>query len=120
MKRPICIAVVAAVIVTATGCYRTTYTNLHPPSPVQEQPAAPLPRPQLSSWKHFFIWGWVPSEMVIPVDQDCAGAGGVKEIRTRQTFVQGLIEAFAGYYINICAPWTAEVVCANQPAVRVR
>ena len=38
----------------------------------------------------------------------------MKEIRTRETFVQGLIAAFAGYYINVYSPYTAEVICEDE------
>lgn len=45
------------------------------------------------------------------------GVEHVKQIETRQTFVQGLIAAFAGYYINIYSPYTGAVICdhTRQP-----
>jgi len=99
------------------GCYRTQYVNLmrepafDPPRAVAD---APKPKPH-SSWQHFFIWGWVPDERVIPAGDVCGGPEWVKEIRTERTFVQGLIATFAGYYINIYSPYTGGVVCTQDP-----
>ncbi len=66
-----------------------------------------------SGWRHFFVYGWAPSERVIDARGYCGGAEYVQEIETRQTFVQGPIATFAGYYINIYSPWTGEVVCVG-------
>lgn len=32
-------------------------------------------------------------------------------IETRQTFLEGLVESFAGYYINVYSPYDAKVIC---------
>lgn len=109
MKR--CTTIVASVVLLCAGCYRTRYSNLAPmlqPKPVQSQVGS---RAAPSSWRHFFIYGWVPSEMVIDAAATCGGVEHVKRIETRQTFVQGLIGALAGYYINIYWPYTGAVVC---------
>lgn len=107
--------------VACSSCFRTTYNNFTPlPSraaadespPAQPTPAVPHTPP--SSWQHFFVWGWFPTERRIDAGKACGGAEHVKEINTRQTFLQGLIEAFAGYYVNIYAPYTGAVVC-DQP-----
>lgn len=44
----------------------------------------------------------------------CGGDAHVARIETRQTFVQGLIQSFAGYYINIYAPYNGAVKCDHS------
>ena len=113
--------VISTLVVTVTlllaGCFRTRYVNLQPrlllASP-SAATAAPTPKPH-SSWQSFFIWGWVPSQRVIPAAEICGGPESVKEIRTERTFVQGLIAMFAGYYINIYSPYDGLVVCEGDP-----
>jgi hypothetical protein len=63
------------------------------------------------SWRHFFLFGWAPGELVIDGAHYCGGGEHVERIETRQSFVQGLIYQLAGYYINIYAPYTGRVVC---------
>jgi len=52
----------------------------------------------------------------MPIDTaaECGGAEHVKRLETGQTFVQGLIEAYAGFFINIYAPYTVRVVCDHS------
>jgi hypothetical protein len=73
--------------------------------------AAPAPTRSTSGWQHFFLWGWVPVERTIDVKQECGGAGNVAAIRTRQTFLEGLVAAVAGFYVNIYSPWDGAVDC---------
>ena len=103
----------AAVLLAASGCFRTVYHHLEPPS---YQPATQSPRVvrEDSGWQHFFIYGWAPGEKVIDAAGRCGGAGQVQEIRTEQTFLQGFIGEIAGYYINIYSPYTGEVVCVGD------
>lgn len=94
----------------ATACYRTRYVDL--PLPPEPSPSVVDTQPQdPSGWRHFFIWGWAPGERVIDAAAECGGAEKVESIETRRKFVQGLIAAFAGYYINIYSPYEGKVVC---------
>jgi hypothetical protein len=105
--------VVCFFLVADTACYRTRYVNLpltsQPfPSDVDTQPKRP------SGWRHFFIWGWAPAERVIDAAGECGGPDKVESIETRRRFVQGLIAAFAGYYINIYSPYEGKVICEGH------
>jgi len=103
----------AAVLLATTGCFRTVYHHLEPPS---YQPATQAPRVarEDSGWQHFFIYGWAPGEKVIDAAGQCGGVESVKEIRTQRSFAQGLIAAIAGYYINIYSPYNGQVICAGN------
>jgi hypothetical protein len=99
----------ALLVVTAGGCFRTVYRNLEPPGA-----SVPAGRsaPRSPSWRSFFLSGWVPPEVVVDAGAECGGAGRVHELRTRQTFTQGLVETFAtSGVMNVYSPWTGEVVC---------
>ncbi len=104
----------AAVVLTGSGCFRTVYHNLQPPSYQPATQSVRRNREDNSSWQHFFVYGWAPSERVIDAGVRCGGPGQVQEIRTEQSFAQGLIAAVAGYYINIYSPYTGEVVCVGD------
>jgi hypothetical protein len=101
------------ILLAATGCFRTVYHNLEPPSYQPAMHSPPVVRED-SGWQHFFLYGWAPGEKVIDAAGRCGGAGQVQEIRTEQTFLQGFIGAIAGYYINIYSPYTGEVVCVGS------
>lgn len=111
MNRRVILALLSLSVVVGAGCFRTAYTNLTPFSnkPVEEPPNVSHDAP--NSWQHFFIYGWVPSEKKIDAAKACGGAEHVERIETRQTFVQGLIAAFAGYYVNVYSPYTGAVIC---------
>ena len=94
----------------APACARTVYTNLHPQLPAPKL-APDVDRSSPKYWRHFFIYGWVPGELVIDASAYCNGTAHIERIETQQSFVQGLIEAVAGYYINIYSPYTGRVVC---------
>jgi hypothetical protein len=104
-------ALLAAVVATGAGCARTVYTHLAPPADgvAHEHESSDRSSPQ--AWRHFFLFGWVPGELVIDGAHYCGGAEHVERIETRQSFVQGLIYQLAGYYINVYAPYTGRVVC---------
>ncbi len=96
-----------------SGCARTIYTNLHPglaedPGTTQADRTTPM------SWRHFFIYGWVPGELTIDAEAYCGSTTKIDRIETRQTFAQGLVTAFAGYYINIYAPYSGAVICDHH------
>ncbi len=112
MRRARLLALVG-ILLAATGCFRTVYHHLEPPS---YQPATYPARVMRddSGWQHFFLYGWAPGEKVIDAAGRCGGPGQVQEIRTEQTFLQGFIGAIAGYYINIYSPYTGEVVCVGD------
>lgn len=106
------------VAVSLGGCYRTRYVNLLPPQALGNSTAkqgdgsaADPPRVRPSGWQHFFVWGWFPPEKVFRVDQECGGAAHVREIRTRQTFTEGLVALVAGYYVNVYSPYDAQIFC---------
>jgi hypothetical protein len=96
-------------VVVLSGCYRTTYRSFG--VPVSSETKAPEPA---SHWQHFFVWGLAPDEHVIPANRMCGGDGLVQEVRTQQTFVQGLVEALASFYVNIYSPYDGKVVCASN------
>lgn len=104
------VAMLCLVLSMAPSCARTVYMNLHP----RQQPLAVAPDADRSSpsyWRHFFVFGWVPGERVIDASAYCGGTERIVRIETRRSFVQGLIAALAGYYINIYSPYTGRVVC---------
>ena len=104
-----CLAVACAL----TGCYRTVYRNVEPLG-ADVPPAAAAPRSP--EWRSFFLYGWVPREVVVHAAAECGGAARVREIRTRRTFGEGMTAAFASTGgVNIYSPWTAEVVCTDAP-----
>jgi hypothetical protein len=108
MKRllPLCL-----LAMTCAGCFRTTYSHLGPVStnPVNEPTHTRRDAPP--SWQHFFLFGWVPTEKTIDAAGACGGAQHVKQIETRETFVQGLVTALSTFYINVYSPYTGAVTC---------
>jgi hypothetical protein len=97
------------------ACYRTHYVNFSPRNPAvlaadaEEEPA-------YGAWRHFFIWGWVPGERAIDARETCGGAQHIASIQTQRKFLQGLIAAFAGYYVNVYSPWDGAVYCTRGSA----
>ena len=109
------IAVAALLLLMQAGCYRTTYMNLgRPDLPLRAEGASQQRYQDTSGWRHFWVYGWFPPEMVIPADEICGGTDRVQEIHTEQTFAQGVIGALAGYYVNIYWPYTGKVICTNE------
>jgi len=109
------LALVLVCCVFLPGCFRTVYVNLLPPNmPPAVETASTLDKKTRYGWQHFFIWGWVPEEITIDAAVLCGGEEHVARIETRQTFLQRLIEAFAGYYINVYAPYNGRVVCDHS------
>ena len=102
-----------AVASVASGCFRTVYRNLEPTDAVS-RPATIGPTSS-SPWRSFFLYGWLPPEVVVHAAAECGGATSVYEIRTRRTFVQGLVARFASSGVNVYSPWTGEVVCSAPP-----
>ena len=108
MKRT---GIVLLLAMACTGCFRTVYSHL---TPSVAERAATTPQPHerdAENWQHFFLYGWVPSEKVIDAAFACGGVEHVRRIETEQSFAQGLVATFAGYYINIYSPYTGHVVC---------
>ena len=105
------------VLAVSSGCYKTTYYNFVPDNGTKPEHgrfqdlSAEPPR----YWRSFWIYGWVPAEMNIFADRECGGAEHIVQIETQRTFVQGLIAAFAGYYINIYSPYSGRVLCDHSP-----
>ena len=107
------VAIVLAAVLLVSGCYRTHYSNFHRPG---SEPAASVSEPvRVTGWQHFFLYGWVPGERAIDARSECGGEAKIESIETRRTFLQGLVAAFAGYYINIYSPWNAAVFCTERP-----
>jgi hypothetical protein len=106
MRLAIVLLIVAA---AAVGCFRTRYVNLEPLSVKPQMLASSVPPP--SEWRSFFVYGWAPGELVIDAAKACGGIEHVKRIETEQTFLEGLVSAFAGYYINIYSPYNGAVIC---------
>lgn len=109
--------IVGAVLVCAsTGCFRTVYRNLEPPADVAPPRITARRSP---AWRHFFLYGWVPHEVVVPAGAECDGAANVREIRTRRTFGQGIVATFATTGgVNVYSPWIGEVVCSAAQSRR--
>jgi hypothetical protein len=96
------------------ACYRTHYVNFSPRT--RETTSALMSEePERGAWRHFFIWGWVPDERAIDARAACGGAQNIESIQTQRTFVEGLVAAFAGYYINVYSPWNGAVYCSRAP-----
>jgi len=104
------------VVLTSSGCYRAVYTNIQGinAGSVKDKPSVIVDTSNESGWQHFFIYGLVPDEKIINVSEICGGKEHIKNISTRRTFAQGLIAAFAGYYINIYSPYDGKVECDND------
>ena len=111
MRKPLALAVL---LLCSTSCFRTHYENFSPANPNLAPQTGP-PVKTGSSWQHFFIWGLIPSALPIDARALCGGADNVHSIQTRQTFLEGLVEQFAGYYINIYAPYDGAVYCRAAP-----
>jgi hypothetical protein len=103
----------AATLLIQAGCFRTVYRNLEP-AVVPPTNATGRLLERESGWQHFFVYGWFPRELIVNASRQCGGVDQVREIRTRQTFAQGLIATFAGYYVNIYSPYTGQVLCSGS------
>ena len=96
------------------GCYRTHYENFSPNNPIRAPQSA---RPAHGTgWQHFFLYGLVPDERDIDARGICGGTENVAAIETRRTFAEGLVAAFAGYYINVYSPFDGAVFCGATPS----
>lgn len=116
MKTTTLVVALAVAMLLQIGCHRTRYINLAPPDAISTAPEQSLPRRRTrSGWQHFFVYGWAPGVKVIDGEEICGGPHRVREIRTQRTFVQGLVGAVAGYYVNIYNPYDGRVVCLEEP-----
>lgn len=103
------------------GCHRAVYTNVQgdgKPQGLTREKLEALPDYDDTSWQHFFIYGLLPSETTIEAAQLCKGAEHIAAIKTKQTFLEGLVASVAGYYINIYSPYDGHVVCDNSTPVK--
>jgi hypothetical protein len=101
-------------LLLSTSCFRTHYENFSPANR-NLAPRATQPVRSGTGWQHFFIYGLIPSELTLDARAQCGGAENVHSIQTRQTFLEGLVESVAGFYINIYAPWDGAVYCREKP-----
>ena len=109
--------VIAPCLAFGLGCYTTTYYNFGPES--QAEPAHSHARQTVPPyWRSFWVFGWAPEELRIDAAESCGGIEHVARIETERTFVQGLVAAFAGFYINIYSPYSARVVCDHSQVDR--
>ncbi len=106
---------IALICLGSLGCYRAHYVNFSPDNPTRS--THPSETVRVTGWQNFFLWGWAPGEERIDARRECGASDNIAAIDTRRTFVQGLIAAFAGYYINIYSPWNGAVTCHEQPPV---
>jgi hypothetical protein len=105
-----------AILCVSTGCYRTVYRNLEPAGDPALARVAPRRSP---GWRSFFLYGWLPRELVVQAAAECGGPANVREIRTRRSFPQGLVAKFASSAgVNVYSPWTGEVVCGEHDPSR--
>lgn len=111
------LALFCSLAASALSCSRTVYTNLHPQLPTPPAPSH-ADRSSPLYWRHFFVYGWAPGELVVDASAYCHGTERIERIETRRSFVQGLIAALAGYYINIYSPYTGRVVCDHHAQSR--
>lgn len=102
---------VALVVASSGGCYRAVYGNLEPAS----GDARSVVVASRSPWRSFYLYGYYPSELRVDAAGECGGSTRVREIRTRQTFAQGMTRLFAtSSGVNVYAPWNGEVLCAGD------
>jgi Bor protein len=105
-------ALALAFLLAAPGCYRTVYLNLLPPNmPPAVETDQTMAKQRTGGWQSFFVWGLLPTEKTFDAAAMCGGEDHVSRIETEQTFVQGLIQSVAGYYINVYSPWNARIYC---------
>ena len=98
----------------ASSCYRAHYVDFSPENPNRATSTTVPVR--VTGWQSFFLFGWVPGTRLIDASSACGGADNIESIRTRQTFLQGLVTMLASYYINIYAPWNGAVYCHQPPS----
>jgi hypothetical protein len=99
----------ATAVLAASGCYRINYVNLQ--APPGAPAAATVPHSPPSGVQHFFVYATLPNERAYKADGVCGPGNEVREIRTRRTFLPGLISALASYYVELYAPYDLQIVC---------
>lgn len=104
--------VMISLLVVGAGCYRTHYVNFSSPDAATRPSTVPV---RTGGWQHFFLFGWVPGERDIDARELCGEADRIESVRTRQSFLQGLVRALTSFYINIYSPWDGAVYCTEQP-----
>jgi hypothetical protein len=110
-------ALVGFLALCLPACYRTYYARFSPPRADESRPQAEYLPDKKTGWQSFFVYGWAPGEKEIDAVALCGSADSIHSIRTRRTFLEGLVAAFAGYYINIYSPWDGAVYCAGRGGV---
>jgi hypothetical protein len=111
------LAMITASSFSCASGARTVYINLHPAVVATASQPSHVVRSSPRYWRDFFLFGWVPGELVVDAADECGGAEHVERIETQQSFVQRLIASFASSYpINVYSPYTGRVVCDFQAA----
>ena len=104
------VLVLAAGLALGTRCDRTHYASFSDANPNRGISYLPV---EATGWQSFFVYGWAPGEKRIDAAEECGGTEKIHSIRTRRTFLEGLVPAFAGYYIDIDSPWDGAVYCTQ-------
>jgi hypothetical protein len=103
-----------ALLVVMGGCHRTQYVNVRPQqvpleATAQESSMSSLTR--VGGWQSFFLWGLAPGAKKIDASAACKTPENIGMITTRRSFLEGLVAALSGFYINIYSPWDGAVYC---------
>ena len=96
------------------GCSRAVYINVQGDKVAQKIPMERIestPGFDDTQWQHFFLYGWVPDERIIDAAKLCNGKEHIVAIKTKETFLEGLVTQAATVYINIYSPYDGCVVC---------
>ena len=107
--------VIALSLFLFSGCYRTHYVNFSQHNP--QRATSSSESDASDGWQSFFLYGWLPGERRVDARRWCGGEENIDSIKTRKTFLQGLVTQVAGYYINIYAPWDGEIHCVEKPSI---
>jgi hypothetical protein len=87
----------AAVVLTASACYRQVVQTGRTPGPtVIDKP-----------WHPFFLWGLVAP---VPIDVSTQCRTGIATVMTEQTFVNGLVSFIA--LLGVYSPRHVTITCA--------
>jgi hypothetical protein len=114
------LAALGLLLLGTCACARTVYRHLEPAAALA--PTASSSR-RLDPSHHLRGGVWLAALLPLRVGALGAGdrrggrvrrPGNVREIRTEQSFAQGLLYVLTSYYLTIYAPYTGEVVCAGD------
>lgn len=96
------LAVLTAVVLLTSGCFRQVVQTGRTPS------ATVITRP----WTHTYLWGLVPAK---PIDVTTECRSGLATVVTEQSFLNGLATVLT---VGIWTPRHVTVTCATGTALR--